>query len=194
MYTQWLLQQPRTITLYTHESVYTQCFPVRFVLSKTGASLSIEMTVTVALKVLRFTDLATQFSWVKVSASTTSFELSLDSTSGQSSYQVWDKWLTCQTANKERHSDPKLRQHLKAFENFNISQVDLIHLSQTEWWMSPISLSNKIRMELQWDLARTSPSWEAPGRNHRPSLVLLLNPVQLLLLLVGVVSSACSSF
>jgi len=66
------------MTLYTHESVYTQCFPVRVALRKTGASLSIEMV----------------------------------------------------------------------FEKLNMSQVELIHPSQTEW-MSPISLSDKIRMEIQ---------------------------------------------
>ena len=94
----------------------------------------------------------------------------------------------------ERNSDPKLRQHIKVFEKLHISQVELIHPSQTEW-MSLISLFDKIRMEIRWDLARTSeyPPWEAPGRN-RPSSVLLLNPVRLLLLLVEVVSSACSSF
>ena len=92
----------------------------------------------------------------------------------------------------ESHSDSKLWQHIKVFEKLNISEVELIHTSQTEW-MSPISLFDKIRMEIQWDLARTSPPWEAPGRN-RPSSVLLLNQDRLILLLVEVVSSACSSF
>jgi len=48
----------------------------------------------------------------------------------------------------ERHSDPKLRQHIKVFEKLNLSPVELIHPSQTEW-MSPISLFDKIRMEIQ---------------------------------------------
>jgi hypothetical protein len=48
----------------------------------------------------------------------------------------------------ERHSDPKLWQHIKVFEKLNMSQVELIHPSQTEW-MSPISLFDKIRMEIQ---------------------------------------------
>ena len=41
-----------------------------------------------------------------------------------------------------------MRQHNKVFEKLNISQVKLIHPSQTEW-MSPISLFDKIRMEIQ---------------------------------------------
>jgi len=48
----------------------------------------------------------------------------------------------------ERHPDPKLWQHNKVFEKLNKSQVELIHPSQTEW-MSPISLFDKIRMEIQ---------------------------------------------
>jgi len=49
----------------------------------------------------------------------------------------------------ERHSDPqpKLWQHIKVFEKLNISQVELINPSQTEW-MSPISLFDKIQMEI----------------------------------------------
>jgi len=84
------------------------------------------------------------------------------------------------------------KQHIKTFEKLNISQVELIHPSQNEW-MSPISLFDKIRMEMKWDHALTSPPWETSGRN-RPSSLLLLNPVWLLHLLVGVVSSGCSSF
>jgi len=48
----------------------------------------------------------------------------------------------------ERHSEPQLRQHIKVFEKLNMSQVELIHPSQIEW-MSPISLFNKTRMEIQ---------------------------------------------
>jgi len=55
----------------------------------------------------------------------------------------------------ERHSDPILWQHIKVFEKLNLSLVELIHPSQTEW-MSPISLFDKIRVEIQWDLARTT--------------------------------------
>ena len=47
----------------------------------------------------------------------------------------------------ERHSDPKLRQHLKTFEKLNMTQVQFIHPSLTEQ-MSPISLFNKIRLEI----------------------------------------------
>jgi len=49
---------------------------------------------------------------------------------------------------QERHPDPELRQHIKVFEKLNMSHVELIHPSQTEW-MSPISLFDKIRMEIQ---------------------------------------------
>jgi len=48
----------------------------------------------------------------------------------------------------ERHSDSKLWQHIKVFKKLNMSQVELIHPSQTEW-MSPISLFDKIGMEIQ---------------------------------------------
>jgi len=47
----------------------------------------------------------------------------------------------------ERRSDPKVRQHLKAFKKLNISQVELLHPSQPEW-MSPIFVFDKIRMEM----------------------------------------------
>jgi len=47
----------------------------------------------------------------------------------------------------ERHSDPKMWQHIKVFEKLIMSQVELIHPSKTEW-MSPISLFDKIRMEI----------------------------------------------
>jgi len=49
---------------------------------------------------------------------------------------------------QELLSDPKLWQHIKVFEKLNMSQVELIHPSQTEW-MSPIPLFDKIRMEIQ---------------------------------------------
>jgi len=48
----------------------------------------------------------------------------------------------------ERHSDPKLRKHLTAFKKLKLSQVELIHPSQAEW-LSPISLFDKIRLEIQ---------------------------------------------
>jgi len=48
----------------------------------------------------------------------------------------------------ERHSDPKLWQHIKVFEKLDMSQVELIHPSQTEW-MSPIPFFDKIGMEIQ---------------------------------------------
>jgi len=41
-----------------------------------------------------------QLSWTKVATSTTSFELPSKSTSGQSTYQVWDKWPTWQAADQ----------------------------------------------------------------------------------------------
>ena len=48
----------------------------------------------------------------------------------------------------ERHSDPKLRKHLTAFQKLNMSQVEVVHPSQAEW-LSPVSLFDKIRLEMQ---------------------------------------------
>jgi hypothetical protein len=48
----------------------------------------------------------------------------------------------------ERHSDPKLRKYLTAFQKLNMSQVELVQPSQAEW-LSPVSLFNKIRLEMQ---------------------------------------------
>jgi len=148
MYTQWLLKEPRTITLYTHECVYTQCFPVRFALRKIGASLSIEMTV--ALEVLWFTNYHEQ--------RCKRLPPRLNCLHSQ---QV-DRLGACtKSATNGRPAKPltrlhpELRQHIKVSEKLNMSLVELIHPSQTEW-MSPISLFDKIRMEIYWDLARTS--------------------------------------
>jgi len=187
MYTQWLLQQPRTITLYTHESVYTQCFPVRFALRKTGASLSIEMTV--ALKVLWFTDLATpsQSSWAKIATPTASFELPSESTSGQSTYQVWDKWPTCQTADQSATQTLNCDNTSRPLKNSSSLKLNSSTRHKPNG-CHPSPSSTRLGWR-EWDLAWTSPPWEAPGRN-RLSSVLLLNPVRLLLLLVEVVSSA----
>ena len=51
----------------------------------------------------------------------------------------------------ERHSDPKLRKHLTAFQKLNMSKVELIRPSQDEW-LSPISFFDK----LDWRCSETS--------------------------------------
>jgi len=69
----------------------------------------------------------------------------------------------------ERHSDPKLRQHLKAFEKLNMSQFELIHPSQAEC-MSPISLRlfDKSRLKCSEKLVRTSPPERHPEEIDSP--------------------------
>jgi len=88
-------------------------------------------------------------------------------------------------------SDPKLRQHLQATKNSTCPKLSSsTRHNPIECRPSPSST------RFGWDKVRPCTNLsplEAPGRN-RPSSVLLLNPVRLLLLLVEVVSSACSSF
>jgi len=56
-------------------------------------------------------------------------------TSGQSTYQVGPQvgqMADLPSRWPERISDPKLHQHPQTYEQLNISQVELIHPSQTE--------------------------------------------------------------
>jgi len=71
--------------VYTRVCIHT-VFSCQVCLRKAGAPLSVK--ITVVLEELWVTDSSTQSSRAKATTSTTSFELSLESTSGQSTYQV----------------------------------------------------------------------------------------------------------
>ena len=169
------------MTLYTHESACTQCFPVRFALKKTGDSLSIEMTV--ALEVLWFTNLNYhEQRWQRLPPRLNCLQSQQVDRLGARTKSATNGWPV-KPLTRAPLTPLTAATHQGQFHSCTRHKPNGCH-------PSPFST------RLGWRFSETSqgpPPWEAPGRN-RPSSVHLLNPVRLLLLLVGVVSSACSSF
>jgi len=80
-----------------------------------------------------------QLSWAKVATSTTSFELPSESTCGQtrSTYQVCDKWPTCQAADQSTTQTLNCGNTSRSSKNSNVSswthppvtnRMDVTHL------------------------------------------------------------------
>ena len=129
------------VTVQDYNSVYTRVcihtvFSCQVCLRKTGASLSVK--ITVVLRELWVTDSSTQSSRAKVTTSTISFELSLESTSGQSTYHVCVRWPTCQladqsasqTLNSANTSRPRKTQHVPSWAHPPVlSRLDVTYLS-----------------------------------------------------------------